>query len=372
MLPYMASLEEHIRALEDEIKRTPYNKKSAHHIGKLKAKLSRLRDEVERRASAGRAGISYAVKKSGHATVGIVGFPSVGKSTLLNSLTQAQSAVAAYAFTTLTIIPGAMEYQGAKIQILDMPGVIAGAAKGKGRGREVLSVARTADLLLLMVDVFETNVAVLVEELHRGGIRLNQRPPDINLSKKERGGITVNATVKLSRLDQPLAKEIMREYGYVNADIVIREDVDADQLIDFISGNRVYIPALVVINKIDLVTGEYLRAVEARLRGWRVVAISAEKGVGLEGLRVAIFDTLGFMRVFLKPQGKEADMEEPLVIRVTSSVGTVCDALHRDFRRNFRYALIWGRSAKFPGQMVGLDHLLQDGDLLTIVTRKQS
>lgn len=368
----MPSLEEQIRDVEEEIKKTPYNKKTSHHIGRLKAKLSRMKDESEKRlAAGGGAGLTFAVKKSGHATVGLVGFPSVGKSTLLNKLTQAQSAVAAYAFTTLTIIPGAMEYKGAKIQILDMPGVILGASRGKGRGREVLSVARTTDLVLLMIDVFETNVHVLVEELHRAGIRLNQRLPDINISKKERGGISVNLTVKLPRLEPSLVKDILREYGNVNADVVIREDIDADQLIDFLAGNRIYIPALVVINKIDLVTEEYLRTVKERLKGWRVVATSAEKGSGLEELRAAIFETLEFMRVYLKPQGKEADLEDPLVVRSSSTVGTVCDTLHRDFRRTFRYALVWGKSAKFPGQMVGLDHALRDGDLLTIVTRRQ-
>jgi hypothetical protein len=367
----MPSLEEQIRVLEEEIRRTPYNKKSAHHIGRLKARLSRMRDEAERRASLGGGGLKYAVKKSGHATVGLVGFPSVGKSTLLTKITDAKSAIAPYAFTTLTIIPGVMEHLGAKIQILDMPGLVEGASKGKGRGREVLSVVRSVDLILLMIDVFETNVGILVEELHKGRVRLNGRPPDMNISKRDRGGITINTTMKLTRLSEPLIKDIMREYGVVNADVVLREDIDEDRLIDFLAGNRAYIAAFVLLNKIDLVNDEYVRALEERIKGWRVVPISAEKDIGIEALKTAIYDTLGFMRVFLKPQGKEADMEEPLVVRRGSTVGTVCDSIHRDFRRNFRYAMVWGGSAKFPGQMVGLEHALRDRDIVTIVTRKQ-
>jgi small GTP-binding protein len=367
----MPSLEEQIRQIEEEIRKTPYNKKSAHHIGRLKAKLSRMRDEAEVRASArGGVGRSFAVKKSGNATVGIVGFPSVGKSTLLNRVTSAQSEVAPYAFTTLDVIPGMLEYKGAKGQILDMPGVIRGASRGRGRGREVLAVARAVDLIILMVDVFETNIAILVEELSKAGVRLNARPPDINISKRERGGLTINATVELTRLDETLIKDILREYGYINADIVLREDVDEDRLIDFLAGNRVYLPAFVVINKIDLVTPDYLRTVRERLRGWRVVAMSAEKGGGLEEFREALYDTLGFMRVYMKPQGKEADVEEPLVVRAGATVGMVCDSLHRDFRRNFRYANVWGTSAKFPGQTVGLEHVLRDQDIITIVVRK--
>src|SRR6059036_383602 len=166
------AIEDQIKAVEDEIQKTPYNKATQHHIGKLKAKLARLKDEQEtRRLKSGGGGPSYAVKKSGNATIGLVGFPSVGKSTLLNQITDATSAVAAYDFTTLDVIPGLMEHRGAKIQVLDMPGLIRGASKGRGRGKEVLSVARACDLILLMIDVFETHVDVLADELHLAGIR---------------------------------------------------------------------------------------------------------------------------------------------------------------------------------------------------------
>lgn len=62
---------------------------------------------------------------------------SVGKSTLLTMLTGTQSEAAAYEFTTLTCIPGIINYNDAKIQLLDLPGIIEGASEGKGRGRQV-------------------------------------------------------------------------------------------------------------------------------------------------------------------------------------------------------------------------------------------
>lgn len=71
-------------------------------------------------------------------------FPSVGKSTLLSMTTETKSEAAAYEFTTLTCIPGRLEYNGSNIQLLDLPGIIEGAAHGKGRGRQVVAVARTA------------------------------------------------------------------------------------------------------------------------------------------------------------------------------------------------------------------------------------
>ena len=71
-----------------------------------------------------------------------MGFPSVGKSTFLSKITKTKSEVAAYSFTTLTAIPGVLEYGGAEIQVLDLPGIIEGASEGKGRGRQVISAAK--------------------------------------------------------------------------------------------------------------------------------------------------------------------------------------------------------------------------------------
>ncbi len=365
------AIEEQIKAVEDEIQKAPYNKATQHHIGRLKAKLARLKDEQEtRRLKGGGGGPSYAVKKSGNATVGLVGFPSAGKSTLLNQITDATSEVAAYDFTTLDVIPGLMEHRGAKIQVLDMPGLIRGASKGRGRGKEVLSVARACDLILLMIDVFETHVDVLADELHLAGIRLNERPADVTLTKANRGGLTVNPTVKLTKLDAEMVADICREWGYLNGTVVVRQDITEDQLIDVLAGNRVFLRAFVVVNKIDLVSSDYVKQLQAKLPGWKLVPISAEKGVGLTRLKDEIYSTLRFMRVFLKPQGKEADMADPMIVKQDSDVGMVCDAIHRDWRKRFRYANVWGSSAQFPGQKVGLDHPLKDADVLTIVLRK--
>src|SRR6266705_2773029 len=352
----MATLEEQIQSIEDEIQKTPYNKATQHHIGRLKAKLARLKDEQEtRRLKGGGGGPSYAVKKSGNATVGLVGFPSVGKSTLLNQITDATSEVAAYDFTTLDVIPGLMEHRGAKIQVLDMPGLIRGASKGRGRGKEVLSVARGCDLVILMIDVFETHVDVLV---------------DVTLARGRRGGLTISPTVRLTKLDEELVADICREWGYLNGTVVIRQDITEDQLIDVLAGNRIYVTAFVVVNKIDLVSSDYVKQLQSKLPEWKLVPISAEKGVGLTRLKDEIYETLRFMRVFLKPQGKEADLEDPLIVKADSDVGMVCDAIHRDWRRRFRYANVWGPSAQFPGQKVGLEHPLKDSDVLTVVLRK--
>ena len=368
----MATIEEQIKDIEEEIKNTQYNKATQHHIGKLKAKLARLRDELEKHRiqHAAGGGKGYSVRKSGNATVAIVGFPSVGKSTLLNKITDADSEVGEYQFTTLSIIPGIMEYRGAKIQILDMPGLIKGAAKGKGKGKEVISAARSADMILIMLDVYNFHLKTLVSELYDAGFRLNQRPPDITVKKRDRGGININCTVKLTKTNEEIIDSILKSYGYINADIVVREDITDDQLIDFISGNKNYVSAIVALNKTDLISAKEFKELSAKIEGFQLVSISAETNKGLKQLQDAIFNTLKFMRLYMRPQGGKTDFKEPLVIKSGSTVGMVCDILHRDFRKKFRYALIWGKSAKFPGQIVGLNHTLIDKDVLTIVARK--
>ncbi len=362
------TLDEEIKAVEDEISRTKYNKATEGHIGRLKAKVARLREEAQKRASSKSGGEGFSVKKSGDASVVLVGFPSVGKSTLLNSLTGAKSQVAAYEFTTLDVVPGAMEYKGATIQIFDVPGILKGAASGRGRGKEVLAVVRNADMVLILLDVFQTeHYNVLMDELYAAGIRVNSRPPDVTIRKKPRGGISINSTVEVG-LDDDTIKSIMGEYRIHNANVVIRENISIDQLIDAILGNRKYVFGIIVINKIDLADEYTLGKCKEKFPD--ALLVSADKKVHIEELKELLYERLGFIRIYLKPQGKLADLEEPLIVRNGSTIGDICDRLHRDFRNRFRYAQVWGDSAKHKGQHLGIDHTLYDQDILTIILRK--
>lgn len=364
----MSSIQDKIQEIEEEIRRTPYNKATQQHIGRLKAKLSKLRDEGDK-TSSGTGGAAYAVKKSGDATVVLVGFPSVGKSTLLNRLTNAESEVGGYDFTTIDVIPGAMEYRGAQIQILDVPGLIAGASSGKGRGREVISVIRNSDLILFILDIFNiSHLKVLEDEINRAGIRVNKRPPAVRIKKTSRGGLRINSTVPLTRLDFETVKNVLSEYRIHNGEVLIREDISIDELIDAIAKNRVYVKSVVVVNKIDLAPKNLLNKVKKELPD--SIFISADKGVNMETFKETIYKHLGFIHVFMKPQGGEADFEEPLVVKEGSTVEDVCNRLHKGFRKRFRFARVWGPSVRFDGQRTGLEHRLLEGDVLSIVLEK--
>ncbi|MDY0266778.1 MAG: GTP-binding protein [Methanimicrococcus sp.] len=364
----MATLQEQIREVEEEIKKTTYNKATSFHIGRLKAKLAKLHDEVEKKSSSSGTGEGYSVKKSGDATVTLVGFPSVGKSTLLNKLTDANSEVGAYAFTTLTVVPGVMEYKGAIIQILDVPGLVKGAASGRGRGKEVIAVIRNSDLVIFLLDVFQTaHHQVLIDELYEAGIRVDQTLPDVVIKKVDRGGIRINSTVELD-LDEETIRSIMDEYKIHNATVLFRENVTVDQFIDVVAGNRSYVPSMIVVNKVDLATPYIL---EENIKMYpEAVFISAHNSQNLDMLRDVLYDRLGFIRVYMKPQGEAADLEEPMIVLRNTDVGQICDRLHKDFRKKFRFAYVWGDSAKHPGQRVGLEHKLKDKDILSVVIQK--
>ncbi len=361
------SASERIKELEEEIKNTKYNKRTQHAIGLLKAKLAVLKERAEQRASVGKAKGSdrFSVRKTGDGTSLLLGFPSVGKSTLLNKLTKAKSDIGDYAFTTLRAVPGLMEHKFAKIQIIDVPGIVSGAASGKGRGKEVLGMLRGADLILILVDaLYPQHYKAILREIYETGVRINQEKPDVRITKKERGGIGVGVTVKLTKIDKKTIVDIAREMRLSNADILIRTDIDADQLIDVIKGDRVYTNALTVITKSDLVSEEKLRRLEVEIKP--DVIVSAEKGEGIEELREKIYEKMGFIRVFLKEVNKKADMDEPLIMFKGSTIRDVCLKLHKDFVDKFKFARLWG-SSKFDGQVFRkLDKELLDEDILEL------
>ncbi len=348
-------IDDEIREIEEEIRKTPYNKATQKHIGMLKAKLARLKGDSQKRS--GGAGLGYGIKKQGDATVLLVGFPSVGKSTLLNRITSAHSKVGEYEFTTLTVIPGMLEHKGAKIQVLDVPGLIEGGASGKGRGKAVLSVIRNADLIMILIDANRPeHLDIILKELYQAGIRLDKRPPDVRVVKKNAGGLNISSTVK-QEVDNETIRSVLNEFGIYNGDVLLREKVDLDGIVDAVAKNLVYVPSLTVINKVDTVKGEL------KIKG---LGISALKGKNIEELKDAIWEKLGLIRIYLKRIGKEPDMKGPLIMGAGVTVRDVCRRIHKEIVKEFRHARIWGPSARFPGQRVGLDKVLQDRDVVEL------
>lgn len=361
----MTETEEQIKAIEKEIRETPYHKGTEHHIGKLRARLARLKDrQIESQViSKGGGGGGYSVKKQGDATLILIGPPSAGKSTLINKLTNAKSKIAPYAFTTVSVIPGMMQYRNTNIQILDVPGLIEGAEEGKGRGREVLSVARGADLILLITDVQRLHWYDRIEKiLYKNGVRLNKVKPNVKIDKKLKGGLVVHTNIK-----QPFTKddvkEVASEFGIKNAEIAIYEHLDFERLADAFSRNRVYAPVIHVANKIDQINEHKLKSYLTEVGETRdsVVGISAENDLNLENLKELIWARLNFVRIYLVRKDEEPSTNNPIIVKGGVTLAQVATQIGTDFAENKKRARIWESGAKFPGQEVSLQTTVLDG-----------
>ncbi|XP_076307481.1 GTP-binding protein 128up isoform X2 [Tachypleus tridentatus] len=350
--------------------RTQRNKATMGHLGLLKARLAKLRRElIMPKGGGGGPGEGFDVAKTGDARIGFVGFPSVGKSTLMNTLAGVYSEIAAYEFTTLTTVPGVIKYKGAKIQMLDLPGIIEGAKDGKGRGRQVIAVARTCSLIFIVLDVLKPlqHKKIIERELEGYGIRLNKQPPNITLRKKEKGGINLQTVVQQSELDADMVKTILSEYKIHNADILLKCDATSDDLIDVIEGNRIYTPCIYVLNKIDQISIEELDII---YRIPHCVPISAHHKWNFDDLLEMTWDYLKLIRIYTKPKGQLPDYESPVILsQEKRSIEDFCNKLHRSIIKEFKYALVWGSSVKHNPQKVGKDHILNDEDVVQIVKK---
>lgn len=357
-------IEDRIEELEEKLTETPVNKSTETERGRLKARIAELKEEKQQKQKGTGDTSGYAVKKHGDATVALVGFPSVGKSTLLNAITNADSDTGAYEFTTLDVEPGMLKHKGVSIQILDVPGLIGGAADGRGDGTQVLSVVRNADLVLVLLDPDEMRFEEITDELYNADIRLNQSPPDIKVEKKDRGGINISSTVDLD-IQEETIEQLMFQRGYTNANVVIREKVDIDRFIDGLMDNRKYVPMISAVNKIDMVDEETREEMEEK----HDLVISADSGKNLDELKDLLFENLSLIRIYMKEKGEEPDKDEPLILDEGSTVEDALDELPGDMKDRFKAAKVTGESSKFPEQKVGKDHELMDEDILELNLR---
>jgi len=359
-------LPEKIKQLQEELARTKYNKRTQFHIGLVKAKIARLKEELEKKEKAKKKGKGYVIKKQGDATIALIGFPSVGKSTLLNALTNAKSETANYDFTTTQLMPGIMFYKGAKIQIFDLPGIIEDASKGKGKGKEILSCLRSADLLLIILDPKNLQqYEIIKKELYNANIRINTKKPDVKIIKTNKGGINLIARTKLTYLNKELVKKILNEFKIINADVIINENITIDQFIDSIQENKVYLPAITLINKADLLSKEEKEKISKKIKN--ALLISALKKQNIDKLKELIFKKLELIRIFMKEIGKKPDLENPLIMKKGATIKDVCEKLHKDFVEKFKFARVWGSSVKFDGQkLLNINRTLNDKDILEI------
>ncbi|KAF4368946.1 hypothetical protein F8388_021558 [Cannabis sativa] len=348
---------EKIKEIEAEMARTQKNKATEYHLGQLKAKIAKLRTQLlEPPKGSSGGGDGFEVTKFGHGRVALIGFPSVGKSTLLTMLTGTQSEAASYEFTTLTCIPGIIHYNDTKIQLLDLPGIIEGASEGKGRGRQVIAVAKSSDIVLMVLDASksEGHRQILTRELEA-----------IYFKKKKTGGISFNSTLTLTHVDEKLCYQILHEYKIHNAEVLFREDATVDDFIDVIEGNRKYMKCVYVYNKIDVIGIDDVDT----------LARQPNSVLNFDRLLAKMWEEMGLVRVYTKPQGQQPDFTDPVVLssdRGGCTVEDFCNHIHRNLVKDVKYVLVWGISARHYPQHCGLSHNLHDEDVVQIVKKKET
>jgi hypothetical protein len=357
------NIQERIEELEQKLKETAVNKATETERGRLKSRIAELKKEKKSKQKGTGDTSGYAVEKEGDRTVSLVGFPSVGKSSLLNKITNAESETGAYEFTTLDVTPGMLEHSGAKIQILDVPGLIGGAADGRGDGSQVLSVVRNSDLVIVMLDPEEMREEQIKQELYDAGIRLDSSPPKIEVKRKERGGIQ---TTGACELDEETVEQIAKSHGYQNAIIRMDEEISSvDRLIDGLMDNRKYVPSLTVVNKCDMLSDEKTQKFKQKYDK----LISCKENIGLEDLKQQVVNRTGLISVYMVKDG-DADKEEPLIIGEGSTVEDALRKLPGNMDEKFKHARVSGTSADFPDQRVGMSHVLEDGDRLSLSLKR--
>jgi len=302
--------EEKVEALEAMLGIMPKHKGTDHLRAELRRRIAKHQEEAERRPSLGKRGGAYNIRREGAGQVVLVGLPNSGKSQIVSILTEAAPEVADYPFTTKIPIPGMMRFENIQIQLVDMPPLTDREAKPW-----LSHLLRNADILLITVDLSEDPLMQM----------------DAILAEMD--GVKV----------KPLGMG------------------EKDELLIGVAQKK----ALIAGNKNDLPNSDVNYKLLSSRYGDRmpVVSISAQKGGGLEEMIRTIYNMLDIIRVYTKSPGARADLNEPVILKKGSTVEEAAGSIHKDFRRNLKYAQVWG-SGKFDGQRVSRERVLEDGDVV--------
>lgn len=307
--------QEKIKFLEEMMATIPKHKGTEKMQALLKTKMAKLRAALESRPGAARHGPGFHVEKSGAGQVIVIGPPNSGKSCLIAALTGAQPEVADYPYTTRLPSPYMMKFENIKVQLVDTPPVAPDDIEP-----ELIELIKTADAVLVVIDLADRNAASVLEALLSGlqGKRLELAAENVP-SSLEAGRFVKKALIVANKHDCP----------------------EADENLAFLE--------------------EYFGP------GHAFLPVSAERGDGLEELRKKIFLLLDVIRAYSKVPGKKPDLHDPFSLKRGTTVIDLARAVHKDFFENFKYARIWRKgSLALQGQMVNRDFILEDEDIVEL------
>ncbi|MET1101920.1 MAG: TGS domain-containing protein [Pyrodictiaceae archaeon] len=369
------SIDEKIKALEEFISIVPKHKGTENLLLWAKRRLAELREELELQKRKRRSGgPRIFVEKEGAAQVVVIGPPNTGKSLLVNRLTGARTRVAEYPYSTTRPIPGMLRYEDVFFQLVDTPPL---DKNGSQYNSMVVGLVRNADAIALVVgldgDPLDQYLAVR-ELLAEKGI-LIEKPE--GMVRIERGGEGLQFHINGKILDATIndVERLLARYRVYRARVYIEGNVTLDDIELAVIRPITYKPTIVIANKIDVPGAKeryyklYNYLSNRKEKSVWLVPVSALKSINLDKLGPLFFKRLDLIRVYTKqPNGEPS--ETPLVLKRGATVYDVASRIHSDLVKFFEYARVWGPSAKYPGERVGLDHTLEDGDIVEIKARR--
>lgn len=368
------SPEEKIRLMREFLSLVPKHKGTSRLVASIKRRIAELERELERSRTRRRGGgAGFAIPKEGAGQIVILGPTNVGRSSLLAAVTNAKPEISSIPFTTQRPIPGMLRYEDIQFQLVEAPAIVEGAAEGKMNGLQILSLARNADGLIIMVDLSTDPVSqfhMVRSELDEVGILIEKPEGEVEIVRRSHGaGIQIIGGGTLVGCAYEDVRNLLESYKITSAVLRISGKVTLDDIENAIFSNIVYKPTIVVANKLDIEGAkDKLLLLEREVRRFKVplIAVSCVSGEGLKSLGENIFRVLGIIRVYTKEPSSKDPSEKPLVVKSGTSVIEVARRLHSEIYKNFKYARIWGPSAKYPGERVGPAHILMDGDIIEI------
>ncbi len=368
-------LEQRIIELQKLLALAPNHKGAERMIGDYRKKLAKLRAELEKRREQERARRSSAseegvIRKEGAGQVCLVGVTNSGKSTIIDTLTNADVTVADYPFTTAVPTPAMLAYEDINIQLVELPGLFEGSYDS-GIGRQSLAVARNTDLIAIVVDLsqdIEFQMNTIFGELDRARIRLNREKSAVRIERTGMGGMMIYGIQNFEGTREEVI-EFLQSRKVNNVIVRFQKPATYQQLIDALDASVSFVRAMIIATKGDKPGSkeQFERLQEKYGDRFDIVPISALKGENVDVMKRSLFDHLDILRVYTKVPGRKAE-KKPIVLPVGAVVEDAAAKVHRElFVKRFRAAVIYRKSDKIKRRQVGLSYPLQDGDILQLM-----
>jgi len=368
------SIPEKIRLMREFISLVPKHKGTSNLLANVRRRIAILERELERKRAQKRGGYGgFSVPKEGAGQIVILGPTNVGRSSLLTSLTGAKAEISPVYFTTRRPIVGMLPYKDIQFQLVEAPALVEGASDGRMEGPQILGLARNSDGLILMVDLSGDPLRdfnMLRSELERAGIMIEKPEGEVEVIRRS-GGAGVQMIGGGTLVDCTLddVRRLLSNYRINSALVKIRGKVTLDMIEESLFSSLTFKPTILIANKLDAPGApENLARLREAIDEDKIplIPVSCNRRIGLEDIGHQIFRMLRIIRVYAKEPGEKKPSPKPLVIEEGSTVIEAAKKLHSKLYREFKYARIWGPSAKYPGQRVGSNHILMDGDIIEI------